>query len=174
VTRAARAGPPKPYAGQPGVCCWCGGALPKGRRSWCSQRCVDEYLIQTPAGLREAVLKRDHGVCAQCGRDCEGLKNRLDAIVWGFYRGVLGEQALRGLLWKRMLDRLGLRTALGYLRSFWEADHIVPLCEGGTNVLDNLRTLCICCHKSETAALAKRRAARRRQQLSLELEGDDD
>ncbi len=173
MTRVARAGPPKPYAGKPGVCCWCGDALPKGRRSWCSRRCVDEYLAQTPAGLRDAVFKRDRGVCAQCERDCESIKERLNAIVQGSCRGISDELAHRGLLWRRMLMRLTLTTPLGYVRSLWEADHVLPICEGGTNVLDNLRTLCICCHKRETAALAKRRAAGRRPQLALGLEGDD-
>lgn len=40
----------------------------------------------------------------------------------------------------------------------WDADHIVPLCEGGAHSLQNLRTLCRPCHKEETKALAKRRS----------------
>ncbi|TXH49477.1 MAG: hypothetical protein E6Q97_22670 [Desulfurellales bacterium] len=41
----------------------------------------------------------------------------------------------------------------------WEADHIVPVCEGGGLAeLDNYRTLCVWCHKQETRNLAKRRA----------------
>jgi len=31
-----------------------------------------------------------------------------------------------------------------------ECDHVVPLTEGGTNDLDNLRTLCRDCHIAET------------------------
>lgn len=38
----------------------------------------------------------------------------------------------------------------------WEADHIVPLAEGGRHHLDNIRTLCRACHKAETAALRQR------------------
>lgn len=46
----------------------------------------------------------------------------------------------------------------------WEADHIVPVIEGGGECdLTNLRTLCLPCHRKETAALAKRRAQRRQQ-----------
>lgn len=45
----------------------------------------------------------------------------------------------------------------------WQADHVVPVCEGGGECgLDGLRTLCRGCHKVVTAALAKRRAKRRR------------
>lgn len=54
----------------------------------------------------------------------------------------------------------------------WEADHIVPVVEGGgasrdSNPLDNLRTLCRHCHRQETRALAARRAAARKKQLEL-------
>jgi hypothetical protein len=45
----------------------------------------------------------------------------------------------------------------------WEADHIIPVVEGGGECgLENYRTLCLSCHRKETAALAKRRAERRR------------
>jgi hypothetical protein len=43
--------------------------------------------------------------------------------------------------------------------TFWEADHIVPVCEGGGCCgLENYQTLCLKCHKEETKNLAKRRA----------------
>jgi hypothetical protein len=39
----------------------------------------------------------------------------------------------------------------------WEADHIVPVVEGGGLCgLENYRTLCSVCHKKVTAALRKR------------------
>jgi 5-methylcytosine-specific restriction endonuclease McrA len=44
----------------------------------------------------------------------------------------------------------------------WHADHILPLAEGGTNALANIRTLCVPCRKAETAALARRLAEARR------------
>lgn len=47
-------------------------------------------------------------------------------------------------------------------RRLWEMDHIVPVVEGGGDCgLDNLRTLCWRCHRSETAALAGRRSKRK-------------
>ena len=33
-----------------------------------------------------------------------------------------------------------------------------PLCEGGANILENLRTLCLPCHRKETAQLRRRLA----------------
>lgn len=45
----------------------------------------------------------------------------------------------------------------------WQADHIKAVVEGGGECgLDNYRTLCTACHKSETADLAARRARARK------------
>lgn len=47
--------------------------------------------------------------------------------------------------------------------SGWDADHIVPVVEGGGECdLENYRTLCHPCHKIVTADLAARLAERRR------------
>jgi 5-methylcytosine-specific restriction endonuclease McrA len=47
----------------------------------------------------------------------------------------------------------------------WQADHIVPVAEGGGECgLDNYRTLCTACHKRETAALRRRLAERKRRE----------
>ena len=64
---------------------------------------------------------------------------------------------------------LGLTVGETY-RSLWQADHIVPVVEGGGSCrLDNLRILCVWCHKEETRALAKRRAEQRRALQRLPL-----
>jgi 5-methylcytosine-specific restriction protein A len=48
-------------------------------------------------------------------------------------------------------------------RRLWEIDHIVPVVEGGGSCgLENLRTLCVVCHRQETRKLAKRRSKRNR------------
>jgi hypothetical protein len=42
-------------------------------------------------------------------------------------------------------------------RSLWDADHILPVAEGGGECdLDNLRTLCLMCHREATAELRRR------------------
>lgn len=62
-------------------CVWCGTKIPKGKRRqrWCSDSCVDQF--RTVKGdmtyIRDLVLKRDHGVCGQCGLDAEALKKVL-------------------------------------------------------------------------------------------------
>lgn len=62
-------------------CRWCGGPVPKGRFSWCSQKCVDEALLRAQPGYaRRQVEKRDHGVCSACGLDCARLE-RLVSIL---------------------------------------------------------------------------------------------
>lgn len=51
----------------------------------------------------------------------------------------------------------------------WQADHIIPVVEGGGEcTLANLRTLCTACHREETAALAKRRAEARKVAAPIE------
>jgi hypothetical protein len=42
-------------------------------------------------------------------------------------------------------------------RSLWDADHILPVAEGGGQCdLDNIRTLCLLCHREATAQLRAR------------------
>jgi len=83
------------------------------------------------------VFARDRGVCKLCG---------LDTIE--FYRRFRLLAARKRSLLRR---RLGLpRTR----RSFWDADHIVAVAEGGGECdLSNIRTLCCWCHLDETAKL---------------------
>ena len=108
-----------------GHCCWCGKSpLPPRRQSWCSDRCVREYLSFEPAALRKACWERDRGFCRSCHRD-------------------LGETA-----------------------EPWEADHRIPICEGGLNVLANIRILCLPCHRRETRVLMGRRAEARRARVT--------
>lgn len=59
-----------------------------------------------------------------------------------------------------MLEKWGLRTL--NRRTLWDADHIVPVVEGGGECdLSNIRTLCLRCHREVTAALRiARRVAR--------------
>ena len=42
-------------------------------------------------------------------------------------------------------------------KSLWDADHIVPVAEGGGECdLSNMRTLCLKCHRIHTAELRNR------------------
>lgn len=155
-----------------GLCRWCSGLVEKPRVSWCSDRCVQEYLAGAPGALRLAVKKRDHEVCAACGRDCRTLRARLEERLLPFYEPSspwpIRRRACR---WGKFLGRLKLTRYMCSLRHLWEADHIVPVSEGGANELSNLRTLCLPCHKAETRMLAARRAKARRRQTEFPMEG---
>ena len=143
------------------ACRYCGGPVPGRKICWCSQECVDEALIRCwPSEARRQVYKRDHGVCSACGTDC-GLIDRIgNKVYWSSHEWPdFGRHD-----WRRVLVQMGF----GPPWHLWEADHIRPVVEGGGICgLANLRTLCVPCHKSETKALAGRRAKTRRRQLDL-------
>ncbi len=142
--------------------------------------------------VRLHVRVRDHGVCASCGLDTDRLHRTLTTLSRLIVRSSTDEQVAqmteharqRGILcqrWHReaVYHRSQSWTYVGVYRmlllrfgwsakqanegkSLWQADHIVPLIEGGGLLLDNLRTLCVPCHTGETAALAARRKLPRR------------
>jgi hypothetical protein len=78
-----------------------------------------------------------------------------------------GEALAKLKEYKERLYRMGYnvilyRYARGLESSLWEADHIVPVSEGGGQCgLDNYRTLCVPCHKAETARLKREQAIKR-------------
>jgi hypothetical protein len=56
---------------------------------------------------------------------------------------------------RKFLKQRKLRE--GSRKSLWDADHIVPVAEGGGQCnLSNMRTLCLLCHSEATAALRER------------------
>ena len=118
-----------PTSGRP-LCRWCNQPVTEKRRqTFCSEACVHEWKMRSNAQyVRRKVEARDRGVCGLCGIQCASRRR-----------------------WHRRPEDSPPPPA-------WEADHIVPLVEGGSYGLENLRTLCVPCHKLETAALARRRA----------------
>jgi len=117
------------------LCRNCHAVLAKSRRNNCSAECSENWMIRTsPSHARFRVWQRDKGVCASCG---------VDTVAQAAPHG-------NGSPRKNCARNTG---------DLWQMDHVVPVIEGGGECgLDNLRTLCIACHKAETAALAKRRA----------------
>jgi 5-methylcytosine-specific restriction enzyme A len=125
-----------------GLCRWCSLEVPRGRYTFCSEFCVHEWKLRSqPAYLREKVFERDRGICADCGVDTNAAARKLR-----FSRGPSRTSLL--LHW-------GLRTRSR--KSLWDADHIVPVIEGGGECdLSNIRTLCLRCHRSVTNKLRQR------------------
>ncbi len=135
------------------LCRWCNLEVPKGRLTFCSAWCVEEWRLRSDPGyLREKVLGRDRGICARCGVDCLHAERHL--------------KRLRGAARLRALLDWGLRA--GSRKTLWDADHIVPVVEGGGECdLENIRTLCLKCHRAATAELR----ARRKPVLNRDREG---
>lgn len=140
------------------TCRWCRGTLSGRRTSFCSDACVHQWKLRTqPDYLRAKVFERDRGVCALCKLDTEAAID--EAIKACGYRhrwywrqsGVIQHLRDRGVV------------VHDHRLTIWDADHIVPVSEGGGECdLENLRTLCLMCHGAVTRMLAKERAKKAR------------
>lgn len=142
-------------------CRGCGGEVPKGRMTWCGNECRDKHYMALSSYARRKVFERDGGLCALCGADA-GLAQRIINRLWWKY----GRRASDEVARRAICAAWGV-SSWSWSPTLWEADHIVPLAEGGTNELGNYRTLCLPCHKNETRALRRRLSrAGRQQELS--------
>lgn len=140
-----------------GLCKWCLNEVPPRRRTWCSQECVDEFDKRTPEGFRRLVLERDGGICQHCGVDCFEIEKIITRLAIKNY-----DDSIEILMAKAKMRKKIRKMGFPVGRSIAEADHIVPISEGGENTEENGRTLCIFCHRIETKALADRRGEKRR------------
>ena len=126
------------------LCRWCElEIVARRRRTFCSDGCVHQHRLRTDPGyLRDQVLARDHGICALCRADTLAIYAAL--------------KRSRGTARAAGLSLYGMRTVTSR-RSLWDADHILPVAEGGGQCdLDNIRTLCLPCHRELTAQLRLR------------------
>jgi len=128
------------------LCRWCSLEVPPRRFTFCSDWCVHEWRLRTnPGYLRDQVFLRDRGVCALCKVNTQAAFLQL--------------RKARGIRRQEILASWGLK--LLKRKTLWDADHIVPVAEGGGECdLDNLRTLCLNCHRQQTVELRKRLQAR--------------
>ena len=131
------------------LCRWCElEILAKRRRTFCSDYCVHQWRLRTDPGyLRDQVFARDRGICAIC---------RTDTIaVYAALKRSRGPARAAGL------SLYGMKS-IAARRSLWDADHLLPVAEGGGQCdLDNIRTLCLLCHRQATADLRKRLKTKR-------------
>ena len=126
------------------LCRWCElEILAPRRRTFCSAYCVHQHRLRTDPGyLRDQVFARDGGRCALCAADTVAIFAAL--------------KRSRGAASKAGLSLYGMKS-IRSRRSLWDADHIRPVAEGGGQCdLDNLRTLCLPCHREVTAQLRRR------------------
>jgi 5-methylcytosine-specific restriction enzyme A len=114
---------------------------------------VHEWRLRSSTSyLRECVFERDGGICAICRLDTHRFRRKVMRLPFA--------ERMREL---RSLQERGVITRKR--KSWWEADHILAVVEGGDSNLDNIRTLCIPCHRSVTKELR----ARRRSGTRIEL-----
>ena len=125
-------------------CRYCKGSIKPPKRTFCSANCVHEYRLRSSGTyLRSMTFKRDHGICNICGIDTTQLAIQIASIESEEERKVLMKQYNISSSRKINLRRNG--------GGLWDADHIIPVKSGGGGGgqcgLDNIRTLCISCHK---------------------------
>jgi 5-methylcytosine-specific restriction protein A len=126
------------------LCRWCDlEILAKRRRTFCSDFCVHQWRLRSDTGyLRKQVFARDRGICQICRADTIAIYAALKRS-----RGTARAAGLSLYAMKSITSR----------RSLWDADHLVPVAEGGGQCdLDNLRTLCLPCHRRVTTQLRQR------------------
>jgi 5-methylcytosine-specific restriction enzyme A len=124
------------------LCRWCNLEVPARRFTFCSDWCVNEWRLRTDPGyLRDQVFQRDRGICAVCRVSTRDAYSEL--------------KRSRGNSHQRLLAHWGLKRLSR--KSLWDADHIVPVAEGGGECdLENIRTLCLICHYQATLELRSR------------------
>jgi 5-methylcytosine-specific restriction endonuclease McrA len=112
------------------------------RRTFCGDVCVHEWKIRSsPSYVRQQVKKRDKGTCQLCGFNVVKAHR-----AWSRAKPPAGDRAARRA-WRARRPR-------------WEADHIVPVADGGGECgLENYRLLCRPCHVSVTVAWRVNRAS---------------
>lgn len=171
---------PKDENGKP-LCRWCRGPVLPPRKSWCSDKCVGDYRDRYDSSYqRRQVKKRDKGICSSCGLDTEAFRRELKETYYAGMRerGITSDWRGEFYIHTSILEKTPACMALlekhGFtlkdvsfsghgMQDFWQADHAVPVVEGGGGVpWQELRTLCSACHRRETKALAARRAAARK------------
>jgi 5-methylcytosine-specific restriction endonuclease McrA len=128
------------------VCRWCRGPVARPRRTFCGDACVHEWKIRSsPWYVRREVKKRDKGICQLCGTNVVKAHR-----AWTRAKPPAGDRAARKA-WRAARPR-------------WEADHIVPVADGGGECgLENYRLLCRPCHVRVTGEWRLRRQAAARQ-----------
>ena len=126
------------------TCCrWCGKGVLPPRRTMCSPECVHELSLRINGRyLRNCVYERDKGICEICKIDTKKTAKEARELTGNDLDEFLKKY---GISKKR---KLWVKKHGGGL---WDADHIIPVKDGGGQCgLENIRTLCILCHKNVT------------------------
>ena len=125
-------------------CCrWCNKGVKKPRRTICSPECEHELKLRISGRyMRDCVYLRDKGICKLCSIDTKVIASDALKLDEDEREKFLSEYSIskKRKIWKRK-----------HGGGLWDADHIIPVKDGGGLCgLDNMRTLCIKCHKKVT------------------------
>ena len=129
-----------------GTCRWCHAAVHPPRRTFCNDSCVHEYLIRSNNQyMRKSIWERDRGVCAGCGVRTTTIGKAILTVADN------AEQIHVRQTYSVPLKRKIWRSK--FCSAVFDVDHIRPVATGGGQCgLQNLRTLCLACHKAVTWA----------------------
>jgi 5-methylcytosine-specific restriction protein A len=144
------------------LCRWCGNEVRPPKKTFCSASCVHEWKLRSSVSyLRSQTYARDLGKCASCAADTRYQKIQIEDSLHKAKGNHKDPEHLA------LLKSLGL-TVTESQRSLWQADHINPVVQGGGLCgLENIRTLCVKCHKGVTKVLlAKPRSGGRSEKIS--------
>mgnify|MGYP001191281883 FL=1 len=125
------------------LCRFCGKSVLPPRRTMCSEECAHEIAIRNNGRyMRNEVYKRDKGICAICNIDTKKIAKEILQMPDHLKKDYMDKYKIseKRKIWKQK-NGGGL----------WDADHIIPVKDGGGKCgLENIRTLCIACHKDVT------------------------
>jgi hypothetical protein len=144
------------------ACAWCSSNLTQAQRIakavYCSQDCAETGRLRrggwASSAIRSAMFALEAGVCQKCNINAHAFYEQIMAL----------EPAERLNRYQSAKWRLPASNKAyhGMLKDpkegdFWQVDHKVAVAEGGGNCgLENLRTLCVPCHREETEKLRVR------------------
>ena len=123
------------------TCCrWCNKGVQPPRRTLCSKECEHELKLRISGRyLRDCVYMRDKGICLICNTDTKLIAKEALTLQGSDRETYLQSYSIS------LKRKIWLRKHGGGL---WDADHILPVKDGGGLCgLENMRTLCIPCHK---------------------------
>jgi 5-methylcytosine-specific restriction protein A len=133
------------------LCRFCNKEVLPPKKTMCSPECVHQILLRTSNKyLRNCIFQRDKGICSLCNIDTKKIAKDI----------INADNELKMELIKKYQipknRRIWIKKCGGGL---WDADHILPvMMGGGCSDLNNLRTLCIICHKEVTKSLKKNKS----------------
>ena len=120
---------------------------------------MDQWKLKTdPGHVRAVIFRRDKGRCANCGLDTDALRRAVQTFEDLANRHHYGRLDIPP---KPAID-VDLAMLLAKFKcsgrdSYWDADHIKPVAQGGGECgIENYQTLCVWCHRGKTAAQVRK------------------